>query len=496
MGQARDRQALSSNHAPVIKEPDPKQEILRSSAIVGAGSLTNIFAGILKHKAIALILGPSGIGLFGLLNAILSTAAAVSGMGLSSSGVREIAEAQARGDSFKMAATRRALAVSSSALGVFGALILILFREPIAGLAMADQGASRAVAWLGIGLWATVASGSQTALLNGLRRIGDLTWVNVIAAVAGLIVAVPAVWLWHEHGVLVAVIASPLASLVAARLFARRMRTGEVKPSLHALTEPLAKLFSLGFVFMLTALMTVGTQLAIRVMVTRELGIEATGHFQAAWNISVLYLGVVLGAMGADYFPRLTGVAGDVPASNKAMNEQAEVALLLSGPIILAMLTLTPWIVALLYSQAFLDTNAVLRWQVLGDIFKVASWSLGFLFLAQARRAVFFLMELAGNLVYLGCVWYGLAVWGLEATGIGFLICYVFYFFLVWMMARKLNRFVWGKRTCRLLVAVACCGFLVFFLRSIHPAVFLPVGLAFTLTLGGYSFRRVSRILS
>ena len=269
-----------------------------------------------------------------------------------------------------------------------------------------------------------------------------------------------------------------------------------MKLSLHALTEPLAGLFNLGFVFMLTALMTVATQLAIRVMVTRELGIEATGHFQAAWNISVLYLGIVLGAMGADYFPRLTGVAGDVPASNKAMNEQAEVALLLSGPIILAMLTLTPWIVALLYSQAFLDTNAVLRWQVLGDIFKVASWSLAFLFLAQARRAVFFLAELAGNLVYLACVRYGLAVWGLEATGIGFLICYVFYFFLVWMLARKLNHFVWGKRTFRLLAAVACCGFLLFFLRSFHAAVFFPVGLALTLTLGAYSFRRVSRILS
>ena len=480
----------------VLREPDPTRDILRSSAIVGAGSLTNIFGGILKHKAIALILGPSGIGLFGLLNAILSTAATIAGMGLSSSGVRQIAEAHADGDAFKISAIRRALTLSSFALGVIGALILILFREQIAGCAMADEAHSRTVAWLGIGLWATVSSGSQTALLNGLRRIADLTWVNVIGAIAGLVVAVTAVWFWHDHGVLVAVIASPLASLVAAWLFARKVRTDQVKLTVHALAEPLAGLFNLGVVFMLTALMTVGTQFAIRVMVTRELGIEATGHFQAAWNISILYLGFVLGAMGTDYYPRLTGVAGDVPASNRTMNEQAEVALLLSGPIILAMLTLTPWIVALLYSRAFLDTTAVLRWQVLGDIFKVASWSLAFLFLAQARKAVFFLMELAGNLVYIGCVWYGLAFWGLEATGIGFLICYVFYFFLVWMLARRLNHFVWGQRTFRLLVAVACCGFLVFFLRSFNASVFLPVGLALTLTLGVYSFRRVSRMLS
>jgi PST family polysaccharide transporter len=471
------------------------RDIIRSSAIVGAGSLINILGGILKNKAIALILGPSGIGLFGIWNSILTTAATITGMGLSSSGVRQIAEAQADGEEFKMAATRRSLAISSSAFGLLGALTLILFREQVAELAMADRSHSQAVAWLGIGLWATVASGSQTALLNGLRRTADLTWVNIVGAIVSLIVAVTAVWLWQATGVLVAVIAAPFASLITAWLFAQRVETDKVKLSVHALIEPLVKLLNLGVVFMLTGLMVVGTQLAIRVIVTRELGIEATGHFQAAWNISVLYLGFVLGAMGTDYYPRLTEVARDALASNKMINEQAEVALLFSGPVILAMLTLTPWIVALLYSQAFCDTTAVLKWQILGDIFKVASWSLAFLFVAQARTGVFFLTELAGNLVYIGCVWFGLAIWGLEATGIGFLVCYVFYFFLVWMLVRKLNGFVWSNRTVRTLSTVALCSCIVFFLRSFAPSVFLPVGLAFTLAFASYSFLRVSRIL-
>jgi PST family polysaccharide transporter len=479
-----------------LTESNHTRDIIRSSAIMGVGSLINILGGILKNKAIALILGPSGIGLFGLFNSILYTAATITGMGLSSSGVRQIAEAQADGELFKMAATRRALTISSSAIGLLGALILILFRERLAVLAMADEGYSRAVAWLSIGLWATVASGSQTALLNGLRRIADLAWVNVIGAIVSLTVAVTGVWLWQADGVIAAVIAVPLSSLATSWAFSRRLDTNKIRLSFHAIFQPLPKLFSLGLVFMLTALMTVGTQFAIRVIVTRELGIEATGHFQAAWNISVLYLGFVLGSMGTDYYPRLTGVARDIQASNTMMNEQAEVALLLSGPVILAMLTLTPWIVALLYSQAFFDTNAVLKWQILGDIFKVASWSLAFLFLAQARTVVFFLTELAGNLVYIGCVWFGLATWGLEATGIGFLICYVFYFLLIWILVRKLNHFVWSKRTSRVVTTVAFCSFVVFFLRSFDTSVFLPVGLALTLTLGGYSFHRVSRILS
>jgi enterobacterial common antigen flippase len=466
--------------------------ILRASAIVGTGSLVLILTGIVKNKVFAVILGPGGIGLFGLLQSTLSTAATISGLGLSTSGVREIAETQSTEEGSTLGLTRSALWITSSILGFLGAFILVLLREPIASLVLGNRRFSLAIALLGIGVWATALYGSYTAFLNGLQRLGDLARVNIIGAVLGMAFAVASVWLWEMDGVIVAVIAAPLASLVAAWLFARRVKTDKVKFSVRALTEPSVKLLNLGFVFMLTALMVVGTQLGIRVIVTRELGIEATGHFQAAWNLSTLYLGFVLGAMGTDYFPRLTGVAKDRQASNKMMNEQVEVALMLSGPVILAMLTLTPWLIALFYSEAFVETTAVLRWQILGDIFKVASWSLAFLLLAQARKVIYFVTDLAANVVYIGSVWIGLHLWGLEATGIGFLICYIFYFLLIWILVRRLNGFLWSKNSIKLLAVLTLCSAFVFHLRASDSDLLLPIGLLLTLGAGAYSFWRIS----
>jgi PST family polysaccharide transporter len=466
-------------------------QILRASALVGSGSLALILTGIIKNKIFAVLLGPIGIGLFGLLQSTLSTAATLSGMGLSNSGVRQIAEAQASGDGHQLGLTRSALWVASSCLGILGALALWWLREPIARLVLGDERFSLAVACLGLGVWATSLFGSYTAFLNGLQRLGDLAQVNTIGAVLGMAAAVAAIWIWRVEGIVIAVLAAPLTSLIAGWLFARRVETLRVKLSASALSKPIGKLLNLGCVFMLTALMMVGTQLAIRVIVTRELGIDATGHFQAAWNISMLYLGFVLGAMGTEYYPRLTGVARDITASNEMMNRQAEVALLLSGPVILAMLTFTPWIVSLLYSQAFFDTTAVLRWQVLGDIFKVASWSLAFLLLAQARKVIYFVTDLAANLVYIGSVWGGLCLWGLEATGIGFFICYVFYFFLIWILVRRLNGFAWSSHALRLLLALALGSALVFFLGASNSDLHLPVGLLLTSGAGVYSFWRI-----
>ncbi len=82
------------------------------------------------------------------------------------------------------------------------------------------------------------------------------------------------------------------------------------------------------------------------------------------------YIGFVLGAMGTDYYPRLTAVIHDHTSVNRIVNEQTEVALLLATPVLLAMLGLAPWVITLLYSDQFGEAVETLRWQVLGDLFE------------------------------------------------------------------------------------------------------------------------------
>ena len=61
---------------------------------------------------------------------------------------------------------------------------------------------------------------------------------------------------------------------------------------------------------------------------------------QAAWAISMIYVGFVLNAMAMDYFPRLTTALSDHERARKLVNEQGEMALLLAGTVLIAMITL------------------------------------------------------------------------------------------------------------------------------------------------------------
>ena len=78
--------------------------------------------------------------------------------------------------------------------------------------------------------------------------------------------------------------------------------------------------------------MTMGSLYLMRVLVTRQEGTAGAGQFQAANALSMIYVGYILQAMEADFYPRLTASAHDDAKCNRLVNEQAEISVLLALP--------------------------------------------------------------------------------------------------------------------------------------------------------------------
>src|SRR5258708_15148450 len=106
-------------------------QILKSSALVGGSQVVNIAIGIVRTKAMAILLGPAGFGLFGLYGSIAYLTQSIAGLGINSSGVRQIAEASATGDTTQMARTAAVLRRISLVLGILGAAFLLCFSRLI-----------------------------------------------------------------------------------------------------------------------------------------------------------------------------------------------------------------------------------------------------------------------------------------------------------------------------------------------------------------------------
>ena len=469
------------------------REIFRSSAIIGGSSAFSIIIGVVRVKVLALLLGPAGIGLLGIYQNIMGVASTVAGCGLGDSGVRTLA--LAGGSEEVLTAVRRALLLTNLLLGLGGMLVLWLAREPIAH--MVFEGAIRAsdVGWLGLGVLFTLLATSQTSLLQGLRRIGDLARVSVISALLTTSVGIVFVFILGESGIVWFVITTPAMGMVVVTYFTRRLPLPESKYDWPRVRQQCQSMIKFGVPVMVAALLNAGTVLLARSLILRELGIEATGHFAASWTISMTYLGFILGAMATDYYPRLSAVIKSPEDARRLVNEQGEMALLLGGTVILAMVTLAPWVMYLLYSAAFEVAAEVLRWQMLGSIIKLIGWPMGFVVLASGRSGLFVYTQLVWNAIFLLCLYLLINQLGLLAVGLGFCFAYAVSALNVWYVVYKLIGIV------PTLFNMSATGFLIIS----GGAIIYLAGISFTLSLyfGGFltalvatfSLRRISKLI-
>lgn len=478
-----------------MSEANSYRTMLRSSSIMGAASVANIVINLVRMKIVAVLLGPAGIGFVGLLLSLMQTAATVAAMGLGAVGVRQIAEAHGQGKTETIAIARSALFWGTLILAAFGAGAVFLFREPIARLVLADASQSGNVGWLAVGVALTVASGSQGALLNGMRRLGDLAWLQIASALASSILGVGALLLWGEGGLIGFVLSGPLAAFALGHYFVARSSGVQAPPTpWREIAAQWRVMTPLGVAFMASGLVTAGGFLVVRSLVQRQLGAEDLGYFQAAWTIGMTYLGFVLGAMGTDYYPRLSACIKDPAATCKLVNEQTEVALLLTAPVMIAVLALSPWLVRLLYTNEFGPAAEILRWQLLGDLLKVMSWPLGFVILAAGAGRTFLFSESIALAVYVAGVAFLLPLAGVLATGIAFLVMYAVYLPVVYWLGRRRIGFRWTRPVVAhgaIFFAVACGVSAVGHWSEPMAAI---VGVTAAALLGLYALGRLGRM--
>lgn len=472
---------------------DSYRRILRSSTLIGGASAAAILIAIFRTKILALLVGPEGVGAVGLYIGLISTAAALATMGLGSAGTRQVAEAAALDDSHALAVARRALTWGTVVLAAAGTFAVWMLRERLALLVLGSAAHADEVGWLSIAVGFSVAGASQGALLQGMRRIREMAALNVLGAGAATVIGLAFVWAWGTSGLVAYVIAGPAAGFLLGQVYVSRL------PALGASVRPaeIARQWSvlarLGIAFMGAGLAASLVQLWMRIVIGDELGMAAIGHFQASWTISSQYLGFVLGAMAADYYPRLTGLIGERASAVRLVNQQTEAALLLAGPLFVAMMAIAPWIVELLYAPAFAPAVSVLRWQILGDVLKVASWPLGFVILAAGDGRTFFWTE-AAAFGLMGAITAAFApAFGLQTAGVAYLAMYALYLPLVYALARRRIGFRWSGAVVWLAAVtfVACAGLAV--LATITKWV-VPVGCLAAAVFAMYSLAHLSRM--
>jgi antigen flippase len=438
------RPGLANAAAEVAVDAPTYSQILKSSALMGGSAAINIAIGIVRTKAMAVLLGPTGLGLMGFYTLILETAMAIAAMGLRNSGVRQIADAASSGDNARVVRTIVVLRRVSLGLGIIGALTVAILATPLSILTFRNAEHSFDIALLSLAVLFGVIASGQGALIQGMRRIHVLAKMSVLGALFGTLISVPTVYVLGMAGVAPALVAIAAVSIATAWWYSRELQVPRIKVGFGECRHEVALLLRLGFAFMASAFLMSGASYAVRVIVARQLGLDAAGLYQAAWALGGIYVGFILQAMSSDFYPRLVGVSSDNARCNKLVNEQAQVGLLLVGPGILGTLVLAPTVLYFLYSREFIAATDLLRWLCLGMTLRVITWPMGFIIVAKDRKALFLGVELVWAIANVALTWVCVTQMGLEGAGAAFFGSYVIHGLTVYLVVRRISGFRWS----------------------------------------------------
>lgn len=421
------------------KQSNISRMAMKAMGIFGGVQVAGILCSIIRTKLVALWIGPVGIGLFGLFNNALEMISTGTNLGIRSSSVRDISQASDQNEPGIVARMVAVVRRWSLWLGLAGALLTLILAPLLSQLTFGDDLHIWGFVALSVAVLLGAITNGEYAVLQGTARLKRLASVTLWGTITGLAVSIPLFYLLRERSILPSI----LAYAAALALFAWLFRNRDYAPT----PMPRREVFDLGKGFVrLGIFMTLGNfasilaSYAFNAWLNVNAGTEVVGYYQAGYTLINKYTGLILTALGMEYYPRLAKVAESRLRLRAFVSQEINVSIAVMAPVVALFILLREVVVWLLYTPQFNVILTFVSWGMIGTVLRTLSWCLAFTILAKGDGKTYLWTEVASaviNLV-LNIVFY--RWWGLTGLGIAFLVSYLLYTLIVAAVYFKVYR--------------------------------------------------------
>jgi PST family polysaccharide transporter len=436
--------------------------LIAASVLTLIASATGMVIGLLRSKLLAVLLGPSGVGILanlGIYNTFVSTAGtAFAGQG----STRAIAVARADGRDDHVDWLIRYSFLIPPAVGLFILGGTVALAPQVSELVMGDPQYAPLVAISAMAIPLTLLGTSYAGVLQGFVRIGSLAKASIATTIISLVVIAALILLFGLTG---AVVAGSIVALVQLGIFFARepwvIRGRRWRRRLNFNWLALGPVLQLGSASVVLTIVGTLVTLLIRSDIVRVLGIDQNGIYQPVSAISDTYLEVLISSTSLYLFPRLTELlrAGRRSEAADEVGHGLRMVLAVTVPLLLLLIAFGEPIVVLLYSDKFRPAADPLAIQMAGNILKVITWTAAAALLPLGYYRAWLLIGLSQLAIkYLGTHLL-LPALGLQGVAIAYDLCWAWTFAVEMFVVVAIGRVGPRPRDWRhALIAVALVG--------------------------------------
>ena len=412
------------------------KKIIKTTSLFGSVQVFNLIVSIIRSKFLAIFIGPSGYGLYGLLSSTVELVRQISGFSIEVSGVKQISEASVN-ENKELINERSAILIKLSVItGFFGALLAMSLSPLLSLFTFGNSSKTLLILLISLSILFKQVFASKTAVMQGVSKLSYLAKTNLYSNFFGLIFTLLLYYFFSIDAIVPAIIISSLISLLVSEFYYKKLGLRGQKIKINEAIKKGKEVLLFGGLLALSSFLPALSNYLLQIFIGNEGGLTQVGLFNIGLVVINTYIGIIFIAMSTEYYPRLAAMNNDSVKESEAINSQAIISMLIIIPIVVFVLGFSSIIIKVLFSFKFMDVLPMISWAILGMFFKSVSFSMGYLIIARADSSVFTKTAVLFNGVYLLLCVLGYHFMGMEGIGIGTMLYFLIHLLGVYLIIK------------------------------------------------------------
>ena len=422
--------------------------ILKYTGVFGSVQGVSIIVTLVINMVKSRILGPVGYGITENLNRSTDLVKNSTNLGIATVAVPEISrhaddpEADELAD--KVCLTRSWALLTA----VLGMVVCIIFAPLLSRYAFdGDNGYTVSIMVLSLAVAAVAVTGGETAVLRGAGMLRQIALSQLFTGLLSLCISVPLYWFLKYDGIVPALAMSAIGGTVVTCFYSFKRFPYHVRPFSWSFLRSGTGMIGFGIFFTVTAFLSAWAWLFVARFLTEEGGSELTGIYSAGYMLVTYLTTLLLAVTDSEYYPRLSGVGGDMNEAHRLMNNQGLAMCMLAGPIVILFMLCMPVVVfVVLDYERFQSSIMLAQMAVVGLYFKSVCQPVAYLVLARSDSRIYLLQETVCYILLVACVMAGYRVGGIMGLGVSFAAWELLY--LMWALLISRIRYGFVMSAC------------------------------------------------
>lgn len=448
---------------------DSYSHVLKYTGIFGGVQGLNILMALVRNKLIAVLLGPSGMGLASLFNSSVNFISQATNLGISFSAIKNISEIYDEGDDQRLEHVIkivRSWGIMTALIGMFVCVVVGPFLSENT-FSWGNHTLHYVLLAPAIGLLAI--TGGETAILKGTRKLRSLATIQIYSGLASLLISIPVYYFFGASGIVPVIVFMAVASMIITISYSYRYYPLRISGTRGILGEGMG-MVKLGFAFVLAGIMGSGAEMVIRSYLNVASDLGTVGLYNAGFMLTITYAGMVFSAMETDFFPRLSAVNTDKSSVNLIVNRQIEVSFLIISPMLSFLIISLPVLMPLLNSGEFLPVVSMAQVAVFSMYLKAVSLPIAYITLAKGDSGAYLILEGLYDIILICLIVFGYEQWGLWGTGLALSLSYFIDLFMVLLYAHTRYGYVMSRQVVGYISLMLPIGFVTYLITFVSDS--------------------------